>query len=210
MFDDENATLFLRDNFRPEVSARFENLTDGAHKADLFRYAFLYVNGGVWLDADVEMREPMESIFDRSNTIYTAKSGVFDDVFQAILASPPRIEFLNDLVEEIVASDLNGHGLPFTVWFKDRLLKSTGIDSLKVGRVLKSVNGPDFYLFEESCSKERSEICPALDKYGLCCWVMDVEPDHRNVTQAVPKPFTCFPPVALRLLLRHRIFRCGR
>ena len=121
IYDDANATAFLKEHFRPEVAARFNNLTNGAHKADLFRYAVLYINGGVWLDVDVELRDPLDDIFRRNNTIYTTKSGVFDDIFQAILGSPRGKDFMNDLVEEIVESDLNGGGLPFTVWFKDRL-----------------------------------------------------------------------------------------
>ena len=177
IYDDTNATAFLKENFHPEVAVRFNNLTNGAHKADLFRYAFLYINGGVWLDVDVELRLPLDEIFSKNNTIYTAKSGVFDDIFQAILGAPRGKDFMNDLVEEIVESDLNGSGLPFTVWFKDRLLKSTGISRLQDGQVLENSNKKetDFYLFRESCTESTSEDCPSLDRYGLCCWVMDKE-----------------------------------
>lgn len=173
IFDDGNATSFLTENFDPDVAARFQNLTEGAHKADLFRYAFLYINGGVWLDMDVELWKPLDGgMFNRTNTIFTAKSGQFDDVFQAILAVPPRVSFMKRLVEEIVASDLNGRGLPFTVWFKERLLRSTQQQSLRVGEVMVS-NTTDFYLLRESCSKNTTDDCPSLDRYGLCCWVMD-------------------------------------
>mmetsp|Transcript_11803 Transcript_11803/g.25740 ORF Transcript_11803/g.25740 Transcript_11803/m.25740 type:complete len:359 (-) Transcript_11803:219-1295(-) len=177
IFDDGNATAFLDKHFDSGVAARFRNLTEGAHKADLFRYAFLYVHGGVWLDMDVELRAPLKDALERENTIYTAKSGVFDDIFQAVLAVPPKVPFMKRLVEEIVESDLNGRGLPFTVWFKKALLRSTGQARLQVGKVMESKKSDervtDFYLFRETCSRSTTAKCPVLDKYGLCCWVMD-------------------------------------
>mmetsp|Transcript_25319 Transcript_25319/g.57104 ORF Transcript_25319/g.57104 Transcript_25319/m.57104 type:complete len:351 (-) Transcript_25319:194-1246(-) len=177
IFDDGNATAFLDKHFDSGVAARFRNLTEGSHKADLFRYAFLYVHGGVWLDMDVELRAPLKDALERENTIYTAKSGVFDDIFQAVLAVPPKVPFMKRLVEEIVESDLNGRGLPFTVWFKKALLRSTGQARLQVGKVMESKKSDervtDFYLFRETCSRSTTAKCPVLDKYGLCCWVMD-------------------------------------
>lgn len=177
IFDDRNATAFLDNHFDSGVAARFRNLTEGAHKADLFRYAFLYVHGGVWLDMDVELRAPLKDALERENTIYTAKSGMFDDIFQAVLAVPPKVPFMKRLVEEIVESDLNGRGLPFTVWFKKGLLLSTGQARLQVGKVMESKKRDeyvtDFYLFRETCSRSTTAKCPVLDRYGLCCWVMD-------------------------------------
>ena len=160
VFDDANATSFLRHHFRPEVVARFENLTDGEHKADLFRYAFLYIKGGVWLDADVEMRVPMDDIFSKfNNTIYSVKSGQFNSIFQAIIGSPPRTDTMHELVEEIVTREkhLNGHGLPFTEWFGEHILRKTGQQSLTTGTVLTNLisnnsKGTNFYLFQEGLS----------------------------------------------------------
>ncbi len=35
------------------IAEHFNSISAGAHKADLFRYYFLYLNGGVYLDSDV-------------------------------------------------------------------------------------------------------------------------------------------------------------
>ena len=52
-FNNQEAELFLLKHFPLNVTSRFQNLTQGAHKADLFRYCWLYINGGVYLDVDV-------------------------------------------------------------------------------------------------------------------------------------------------------------
>ncbi|EJK55804.1 hypothetical protein THAOC_24421, partial [Thalassiosira oceanica] len=133
IFDDRNTTTFLDEHFNSGVAIRFHNLTKEAHKTDLFRY------GGVWLDMDVKLRAPLKDALEReNNTIYTAKSGVFDDIVQAVLAVPPKVPFMKQLVEEIVERDLNGRGLPLTVWFKKGLLWKTGQARLQVGKVMES------------------------------------------------------------------------
>jgi hypothetical protein len=84
---------------------------------------------------------------------------------------------MKELVDEIVECELTeSDSYHMTVWFKNRLLNYTNKGHLQVGQVIENVkdtNGSDFYLFAESCSHETSEDCPILDRWGLCCWVVD-------------------------------------
>jgi hypothetical protein len=55
-FDDEKIYQFFVDNPLPEfpkIREVFDSFTDGGHKADLFRYYYLYLNGGFFMDSDL-------------------------------------------------------------------------------------------------------------------------------------------------------------
>ena len=55
-FNDEEIIQFFKDNYIEEFSniiEKFNSIKNGAHKTDLFRYYFLYINGGVYMDSDM-------------------------------------------------------------------------------------------------------------------------------------------------------------
>jgi mannosyltransferase OCH1-like enzyme len=53
-FNDEESKQFLKDNFDYEVLDAYNKLIPGSYKSDLMRFALLYVNGGIYLDAKME------------------------------------------------------------------------------------------------------------------------------------------------------------
>ena len=80
--------MFLQQHF-PEYVSVFRRL-HGAHKADLFRYAVLYVHGGVYMDIKIKLVRPLEEVVDLSrNAIYTTLSIFPGTLFQALIATPP-------------------------------------------------------------------------------------------------------------------------
>jgi hypothetical protein len=55
-FDDAAIIKFFKDNPLPEfpnIIDVFHSFQDGGHKADLFRYYYLYLNGGFFIDSDM-------------------------------------------------------------------------------------------------------------------------------------------------------------
>lgn len=67
-FDDESALSYLRDRFGKEgagggnVTSAFSCLLPPAYRADLFRYASLLKEGGVYVDADQVLLLPLERV----------------------------------------------------------------------------------------------------------------------------------------------------
>jgi len=59
MFDD-NGRKFLADNFTEDVLLAFDTMDRGAAKSDLFRYCYLFVNGGVYSDMDNICLKPLD------------------------------------------------------------------------------------------------------------------------------------------------------
>lgn len=50
IYDDDDCRNFIKDNFDENVLKAYDSLKPTAYKADLFRYCYLYINGGIYLD----------------------------------------------------------------------------------------------------------------------------------------------------------------
>ena len=64
-YRDVDCIAFLNQHL-PKYTATFLLLEEGAHKADLFRYAVLYVEGGVYLDIKTHLLMPLEEVVDHT------------------------------------------------------------------------------------------------------------------------------------------------
>ena len=63
-FDDTSALSFLRSRFGERVATAYSCLIPPAYRADLFRYAYLLKEGGVYADADQIFLRPIEEVVD--------------------------------------------------------------------------------------------------------------------------------------------------
>jgi mannosyltransferase OCH1-like enzyme len=60
--DDAAARAFLRETCPPDVLAAYRRAREPAQKADIFRLAWLFAEGGWWLDADDRCLAPLGSV----------------------------------------------------------------------------------------------------------------------------------------------------
>jgi glycosyltransferase involved in cell wall biosynthesis len=66
-FDDSEIIQFFKDNPIPgfeNVEKRFYELPRGEFRADLFRYYYIYLNGGFFVDLDFELKENLDSVVE--------------------------------------------------------------------------------------------------------------------------------------------------
>ena len=76
-FDDNECVEFLKEHFiesHPNIIEGFNRL-QGAHKGDLIRYAFLYINGGVYFDTDIHLTHDINDIISSYDfiSVFTRK-----------------------------------------------------------------------------------------------------------------------------------------
>lgn len=71
LYDDEAAVGFITKHFPNDVAELFRGFSTGAFKADLFRYCYLYVEGGVYLDIKTELVLPLQQIYDDLRSLKT-------------------------------------------------------------------------------------------------------------------------------------------
>ena len=85
----------------PNVIAKFYMLNYGEHRADLFRYYFLYVKGGVYIDTDAMIQEPIKNIIGDAD-FFTCNSSYFKGtVFQGFLGATPQHPLIYQALKDI-------------------------------------------------------------------------------------------------------------
>jgi glycosyltransferase involved in cell wall biosynthesis/SAM-dependent methyltransferase len=106
-FSDEDILRFFNENPLPEfpnIIECFSKLENGAHKADLFRYYYLYVNGGVFMDSDLMVNTSFENI-RRDYDMFTSESCMPGSIFQGILGCTSGNKLMLEAIRNIYTAD---------------------------------------------------------------------------------------------------------
>lgn len=104
-FTDEDILAFFANNYLEEfgnIVAKFHAMPTGAHKADLFRYYYLYLYGGVFMDSDAMIQVEMDDIVGEHD-FFTVKSSYNTVIFQGFIGSIPRHPIIYDALKDAYA-----------------------------------------------------------------------------------------------------------
>jgi mannosyltransferase OCH1-like enzyme len=91
-FTDDDILTFFTDNYLEEfgdIIAKFHSMPTGAHKADLFRYYYLYLYGGVFMDSDAMIQVNLDDIAGEHD-FFTVKSEYNTIIFQGFIGAIPQ------------------------------------------------------------------------------------------------------------------------
>lgn len=93
-FTDSEIIQFFKDNpldELPDVIDVFKSIPRGEYKADLFRYYFLYLNGGVFVDSDLELKIDLNYYVENFNYFTTQACHPNETCyFQGLLGVEPK------------------------------------------------------------------------------------------------------------------------
>lgn len=64
LMTDEMNREFCEEHF-PQYLQFYDSLTYNIQRADIIRYMYLYVNGGIYIDLDIELNSPIDEIFEK-------------------------------------------------------------------------------------------------------------------------------------------------
>ena len=109
-FTDEEIITYLKENPIAEFSnalAVFNAFEKGAHKSDFFRYYFLYLNGGVYIDSDAMLEMDIEKIVG-NYSFFTVKSAINNDsMFNGFIGCEKNSTIIYSALKKIYISDNN-------------------------------------------------------------------------------------------------------
>jgi hypothetical protein len=104
-FTDDDIIDFFKNNHLvefPNIIEKFNSIKNGAHKADLFRYYFIYINGGVFLDSDAMFQTNINYIsndydfFSVESTHYCRGC-----IFQGLIGAKPKNLIIYEALKDI-------------------------------------------------------------------------------------------------------------
>lgn len=159
IYDDKECIEFLKENYNDLVVNRFKSFKEGAHKADLFRYCYLYKFGGIYLDIKINLIKPLSKIFT-DNKLYTVSSIFKGTIFQGIICTPPNNPIFKVLINKILNTSnfvLKLNYLTFTSHFYTEIMKHSK---------------KDYKLFKEICNNNINQDLD-YDRYGRKCAIYD-------------------------------------
>ena len=176
IYDDNQVTRFIQKYYGENVLNAFFNL-NGAHKADLFRYCYLYVNGGVYLDIKTKLIKDLDLVFNKKNVhFYTSLSWFKGTIYQGIIASKPKNPIFLNLIDYMVSIEKPVKKyFSFTRDFHKNLRFIYGHNVLTNGYYEDPKHKYNLYLFKEICTRDPSQCEDGLDRYNQCCYIYDNE-----------------------------------
>lgn len=158
---------FLREHFGEPYAVVYNSMQKGAHKADLFRYAKLYVEGGIWLDIKTLMKMPPIDVFKPGTADYVwytvlTKGDGHDDgnghdelaegrIYNGMIATPPRNPIILELMEMIKNNPSPFYYHQFVWDFTKKIEQKSRNKRLEKG--IYQVGNTTLVLLEERCSK---------------------------------------------------------
>jgi len=168
----------------------YKNLPNKIHQLDFWRYIYIYMNGGLYMDIDINIKPNFQnylSIFENNEVVLFKESPTYDEGLfqyiiycfkyyfriidhprffqyrQSIFYAKPKNVFLKRLIDEIIFNFNNHHYLQFYEPMLTFELTGPGIFT----DVMKNSN---HYIIEYSFTKE------IIDYHSTGSWRVQFEP----------------------------------
>jgi len=174
-FNDIQCEQFLSDHYGLNVLAKYSSLNNKAHKADLFRYCYLYEYGGIYLDIKCVLFNQLKEIFE-PDAMTTCLSITPKTIFQAIISIPPHHHVMKKCIQKILNTDnseYNKNYLLITSQMYSILNESYKMD---YGRNTSKQNDIPLELLKEV--KTSNCMMGKRDRYNLCIEVHSKRKGH--------------------------------
>ena len=109
-FDDAGCIEFFKQNkltHYPNIIDKFNSFRSGAHKADLFRYYYLFINGGVFIDSDAMLEADVATIVQDYDFFSCDSSYHPGVVFQGFIGATKNNEIMRRALDDAYNTDAN-------------------------------------------------------------------------------------------------------
>ena len=131
-FDDDQVDAFVKESFDDRTYHAYSRLQIGAAKADFFRYAILYIRGGIYLDLDSDIIGILDKVLHADDVAVVAREKKWQQYFaQWALIFDKGHPFLKETIELIV-ENIENNRFPHDV----HSMTGPTVYSLAINRVI--------------------------------------------------------------------------
>lgn len=89
----------------PNIKDKFLSIISGAHKADLFRYYYLYVKGGVFIDSDAMIEQDINIIVKDYDFVSVESTYFPNTIFNRFIGSTPKNIIMHEALKHAYMSN---------------------------------------------------------------------------------------------------------
>jgi len=108
----EDRLVYLKENASEDIVEAYEQLTDGAAQADLWRLFVLYTHGGIYMDIDAHFVWPLHKIIKKSDTeIFLRTKKDYTNYFMAMQKGNQYLQKSIDLIVDNIQNKRLGGGV---------------------------------------------------------------------------------------------------
>jgi len=154
-FNDSEIIEFFKNNYVEEfkdIINKFNSIFHGAHKGDIFRYYYLYIKGGVYIDSDAMIETDINEII-QDYSFFTVNSGISNSIFQGFIGATPKHDIIYKALKDVY--NINIKYLYFHY----------GILCSNLFQIINSENFINIKLYNESFNETDSQngICKTIN-----------------------------------------------
>ena len=106
-FNDNDCLNYIKKNFPNDVIQAYESLIPKAYKADLFRYCYIYKEGGCYFDNKYILRKPLHELIHINDKNVFCLDRYSDLMFNSIIISISGQDYLKNIIDNIVLNVKN-------------------------------------------------------------------------------------------------------
>jgi len=121
-FSDDDILAFFKENRLdefPDIETVFKGFASGPHKADLFRYYYLYIRGGVFIDGDLMLYDDLRSILGSNRFVSVWALRPEGSVFNGFLAAEPKHPILYAALKDAYSTTNDQLQADYTLFCKN-------------------------------------------------------------------------------------------
>lgn len=105
IFDDSECSDFLEKHYGEDFARKFERINRGRHKADFFRYAYLYLHGGMYIDVNTRLIRPLDQVIQDRSACYIVEKIQGRSMHNGFVYTPPNNPFMHMMLMAIFMDD---------------------------------------------------------------------------------------------------------
>lgn len=109
-YNDNDVIQFFIDNpitDLPDIIQKYNSIKKGSHKAYLFRYYYLYINGGFFMDFDAMLYVNIDNIVKKYDFVSVNSSCHPGTIFQGILGASPKNKIIKKALYQAYNTEPN-------------------------------------------------------------------------------------------------------
>lgn len=101
-FDSRKRRQFIKEHFDTTVLDTYDGFVSGAFKADIFRYCWLYVNGGIYVDCKMINRISFRNFIQAEQEFVLCKDRIPNAMINGLIGITPKNPHMKNCILECV------------------------------------------------------------------------------------------------------------